>query len=87
LVTVRELAGEIAASQARPVSLTCTGQYRVGDIRSCFADLTRSRNILGYEPEVRFTSGVAELLDWARGESLEDRHDVAEAALRERKLI
>ena len=26
------------------------GNYRVGDIRHCFADITLARRVLGYEP-------------------------------------
>src|SRR5215218_7993284 len=38
-----------------------TGNYRVGDIRHCFADITLARRILGYEPAMPFEQGLIEL--------------------------
>jgi dTDP-L-rhamnose 4-epimerase len=39
-------------------------KFRAGDIRHCFADITRIRTLLGYEPRERFETGVAELVAW-----------------------
>jgi dTDP-L-rhamnose 4-epimerase len=50
-----------------------TGKYRVGDIRHCFADITRARDLLGYEPEVRLEEGVAALAEWLYGQVAHDR--------------
>jgi dTDP-L-rhamnose 4-epimerase len=40
------------------------GKFRAGDIRHCFADTSRIRQLLGYEPRYRFEDGVRELLAW-----------------------
>jgi len=53
------------------------GQYRVGDIRHCFADITRARQELGYEPRVPLQQGLTELASWLEGQAAMDR--VAEA--------
>ncbi|MEX2583481.1 MAG: NAD-dependent epimerase/dehydratase family protein [Gemmatimonadota bacterium] len=62
-----------------------TGRYRVGDIRHCFADITKAREALGYEPRVRLEEGMGELVEWLqRQERPEDavgRH-AAELAAR-----
>lgn len=86
-LTVLDLARLIVKELDSPVELKFTGQFRVGDVRDCYADLTRSRNILGYTPRVMFAAGVAELVSWARGEQVEDRFAEAENALKARKLI
>jgi dTDP-L-rhamnose 4-epimerase len=39
-------------------------KFRAGDIRHCFADITRIRRLLGYEPRHQFESGVSELVAW-----------------------
>ena len=39
-------------------------RFRAGDIRHCFADTTRIRSLLGYEPKYRFEDGVQELVTW-----------------------
>lgn len=85
-LTVLDLARVIKEKLRSPVELKFTAQYRIGDIRDCYADLTASREVLGYQPRIDFTDGVDELIAWAKGESLEDRYSDAERALRERKL-
>lgn len=86
-LTVLDLARLVLKELDSRVEMKFTGQFRVGDIRDCYADLTRSREILGYAPRVAFAAGVAELVSWARGEQVEDRFSEAENALRSRKLI
>jgi dTDP-L-rhamnose 4-epimerase len=39
-------------------------RFRAGDIRHCFADISRIRSVLGYEPRYRFEDGVHELVAW-----------------------
>jgi dTDP-L-rhamnose 4-epimerase len=40
------------------------GKFRAGDIRHCFADTTRIRELLGYQSRYRFQDGVRELVSW-----------------------
>ena len=37
---------------------------RVGDVKHSLADITRAKEILGYEPQVRFEEGLALAIDW-----------------------
>lgn len=55
--------------------------YRVGDIRHCFADISRARRVLGYEPTTSFENGLATLATWLKGRTAEDRVDGARAEL------
>ena len=86
-LTVLDLAELIRQRTGSTVGLEFSGKYRVGDIRDCYADLSKSRSVLGYAPRVSFNAGVDELISWARGEQLEDRFEEAEGALRERRLL
>jgi dTDP-L-rhamnose 4-epimerase len=86
-LTVLDLARHVCRELATPEEFLYQGQFRVGDIRDCFADLTKSRSELGYEPAVPFAAGVAELVSWARGERRDDRLEEAESALRVRNLM
>ena len=86
-LTVLDLAELIRLRTGSKVGLEFSGKYRVGDIRDCYADLSKSRSVLGYDPQVSFNEGVDELIFWARGEQLEDRFEEAEGALRERRLL
>ena len=58
-----------------------TGRFRVGDIRHCYADTRRAKEILGFEAEIKFEQGVGEFLDWARKQ--EGVLDLADRCLRE----
>ncbi|SDJ86378.1 NAD-dependent epimerase/dehydratase family protein [Methanoculleus thermophilus] len=44
------------------------GTARVGDVRHCFADISRAREALGYEPKVSLEEGLLDLVAWVRGE-------------------
>ncbi len=85
-LTVLDLAQSIKEQLGSKVTLNCSNRYRLGDIRDCYADLGRSRSLLGYAPAVPFATGVADLIAWAKGEAVEDRLAIAEGELRERGL-
>jgi dTDP-L-rhamnose 4-epimerase len=40
------------------------GKFRAGDIRHCYADVSRIRNSLGFQPRYQFEDGVQELVAW-----------------------
>jgi dTDP-L-rhamnose 4-epimerase len=44
-------------------------KFRAGDIRHCFADITRARELLGFEPRYRFEDGVPELVAWVASQT------------------
>jgi len=73
---------EIATQIARAVGKEDTepeiiGKCRIGDIRNCFADISRARTILGYTPRVTLQEGLLELADWLEGQVAVDRVDYA----------
>jgi len=77
-VTIREVARSFARVLGKPdLEPEITGQYRIGDIRHCFADIGLAREVLGYEPKVSLEKGMEELAEWLSGETAVDK--VAEA--------
>jgi dTDP-L-rhamnose 4-epimerase len=48
------------------------GKFRAGDIRHCYADAGRARDLLGFAPSVDFAAGIAELADWVRDQTASD---------------
>jgi len=85
-VTVRELAERLAAVLGVEIEPQTTGDYRVGDIRHCFADISLARELLGYEPQVGLEDGMAELAEWLATQTAEDRVDAAQEELARRGL-
>jgi dTDP-L-rhamnose 4-epimerase len=86
-VTVREVAAHVAEVMGKPhIRPEVAGKYRVGDVRHCFADISLARKVLGYEPQVSFHQGLAELAEWLKGQVATDRVDEARAELERRGL-
>jgi dTDP-L-rhamnose 4-epimerase len=85
--TVQEIAERAAQALGRSeIEPEITGKFRIGDIRHCFADITRARQALGYAPSVTLESGLAELATWLDGQEAIDRLDTASAELAQRGL-
>jgi dTDP-L-rhamnose 4-epimerase len=85
--TIRKIAERMATVLGKKnVHPEITGQYRVGDIRHCFADISKARAILGFEPRVSLEEGLSELAAWLEGQAAVDRVAQAAAELAERGL-
>ncbi|HXU60147.1 MAG TPA: NAD-dependent epimerase/dehydratase family protein [Polyangia bacterium] len=85
--SVCEVAERLGAVLGRSrIAPDITGNYRVGDIRHCFADISRARELLGYEPQVSFDAGLEELADWLDRQAADDRVEAARAELHARGL-
>ncbi|MBI3324807.1 MAG: NAD-dependent epimerase/dehydratase family protein [Candidatus Omnitrophica bacterium] len=60
-------------------------KFRAGDIRHCYADISRIRK-LGFEPSVRLEDGLRELVAWGRQAEAVDRVEQATQELAVRGL-
>jgi dTDP-L-rhamnose 4-epimerase len=86
--TILSVAHDLARVMGRPALLpTVTGKYRAGDIRHCFADLTKSRALLGFEPRVSFDDGLTELASYLEDQIADDRAEKATEELLQRGLV
>lgn len=79
-VSIFQVAQEIARMLSSDIQPTVSGTYRAGDIRHCYADISKSTRLLGYKPTVKFRQGVAELVEWLE---YQQAHDYTEKALRQ----
>jgi dTDP-L-rhamnose 4-epimerase len=85
--SVVDVAERMAALLGRPELVPeITGKYRAGDIRHCFADITRARTLLGYAPGVPLERGLTELAEWLAVQAAEDHVEQASAELAARGL-
>jgi dTDP-L-rhamnose 4-epimerase len=85
-ITVNALAELLARTLGKDVAPEVTGEFRFGDIRHCFADVSLAREALGFEPQVTLEAGIAELAEWLAGQTAVDRVDEATAELARRGL-
>jgi dTDP-L-rhamnose 4-epimerase len=85
--TVRDIASRLSRVMGKEhIQPEILGKYRVGDIRHCFADIAKARQVLGYEPQVTLDDGMAELASWLEGQAAVDRVAQASAELSKRGL-
>lgn len=85
--SVLELATTLLDSASLKVPVRVTGQYRVGDIRHCFADVSRLEKYLGLRPTVSLSDGLKRFCAWASKEPVhEDKLDAATRELRAKGL-
>lgn len=61
-------------------------KYRVGDIRHCFADISKAETMLGYNPEVSLEEGLKELALWLKDQIAYDYVEQATSELDKRGL-
>ncbi|WP_407520295.1 NAD-dependent epimerase/dehydratase family protein [Lacibacter sp. MH-610] len=62
--TVLEVAEALGNGYGNETSLQITGDFRVGDIRHNYADLTKIQQKLGFVPRVSFAEGIARFTAW-----------------------
>ncbi len=74
-VSIRRVAELLASALGVALQPAITGKYRAGDIRHCYADISRARALLGYEPQVSHEEGFMELAQWLQSQEAEDRAD------------
>jgi len=66
-VSVNQLAVEVGRLLGRPDLKPVHEPERAGDLKHSFADLSRAKSVLGYQPIVSFEEGLGETLEWYRG--------------------
>jgi dTDP-L-rhamnose 4-epimerase len=77
-ISIRDVANLLARSlgaTTTELAPVITHKYRAGDIRHCYADLSRARMLLGYEPQTSHEAGFGELAEWLASQEAEDKAD------------
>lgn len=86
-MSIADMARALARAVGRTIEPNVTGEFRQGDIRHCFADVSRAAEQLGFRASITFDDGARELASWAVDQAPEDRTDAANAELRRLGLI
>jgi dTDP-L-rhamnose 4-epimerase len=86
--TVVEVAELLARSMGREdIAPEVTGKARTGDIRHCFADVSKAERELGFRARQNFGDGLAELAGWVAQQEAIDRAEEARRELEARGLV
>ena len=85
-VSIAHVARTLAATLAPEVQPDIVGRFREGDIRHCYADISKIQSLLGYAPQVKFEDGMLELVEWVRRQTAVDNFSAAAQELERRGL-
>lgn len=88
-ITIREVAETLIEQYGKAGEITpeIVGDYRSGDIRHCYADTTKARTLLDFEPRVNLDRGMEELVEWGREQDVEDNFEDAYRELESKGLL
>ncbi len=85
-LTILDIANTLIKLYDSKAKLKITNDFREGDIRHCFADISKIKK-LGFSPRFSFEEGMKELVSWGEQAKFSDRLEVALDELKERNLI
>ena len=86
-VTIENVALRLAKVLGSSIEPEITGKYRVGDIRHCFPDLSRTKDILGYRAKMTLEEGMRDLATWLDLQTAHDNFNEMSHQLASRGLV
>ena len=70
------------------VPLTVSGNYRLGDIRHNFADISKARRLLGFSPRWSFDAGIERFARWVDGQQVQaDRYEDSIEEMKTERIV
>lgn len=85
-LTIKSIAETLAVLLEVDVSPIVTQTFRKGDVRHCYADMSKAKKVLGWKPSVSFKEGMKELIAWSKDTEAVDLFDEASNKLKEKGL-
>ena len=86
-IDVMTVANTLVKTYESNSKITISGNYRLGDIRDNYADLTKIKEKLGFEPKVDFEEGISRFTKWVEMQEVaEDKYEKSVDEMREKGL-
>lgn len=86
-IDVNTVASTLTKEYKSNSKITISGNYRLGDIRDNYADLTKIKSKLGFEPKVSFEEGIRRFTSWVNvQEVVEDKYEKSIEEMKEKGL-
>ncbi|OWV65431.1 dehydratase [Rhizobium sp. R339] len=86
--TIADVATLLADAMGTPeIGPDIMNQARSGDIRNCFADISKARELLGFKPKYRLENSLGPFAEWVRQTGAVDRGAEMKRQLEERGLV
>ena len=71
-----------------PTKIQITGNYRLGDIRSNYADLSKINSLLGFVSSITFDEGISRFVNWVNLQEVQqDNYQQSITELKDRGLF
>jgi dTDP-L-rhamnose 4-epimerase len=87
-ISILEVANVLIKKYNSKVKPLLANKYREGDIRYCFADVSKIKRKVGFEASIKFEDGIDDLIRWVdKQQDIKDGFQKAEEELKKRKLI
>lgn len=86
--SVLQVANTLMQHYEKAVPLEISGQYRKGDIRHNFADISRLQQLIGFTPNIDFNNGIKRFCDWVKQQEIQtDKYEQSLAELKAKGLM
>lgn len=86
-IDVNTVASTLTRAYNSKSKITISGNYRLGDIRDNYADLTKIKNKLGFEPKISFEEGIRRFTKWVNAQEIvEDKYEKSIEEMKEKGL-
>jgi dTDP-L-rhamnose 4-epimerase len=87
-IDVLTVANTLRQAYNSDVKVSVSGNYRLGDIRHNYADITKLKMLLGYEPIVMFDEGISKFVKWVNTQVIkEDSYERSINEMKEKGLF
>jgi len=85
--SIKGMAETLAQLNGSDLKPKVTNQFRKGDVRHCYADISKIKSRLGFAPSMGFEEGMREIIEWGKGVEAEDKFEQAADELKKKKLV
>ena len=86
-IDVLTVANTLVKEYSSNSKIEVSGNYRLGDIRGNYSDLTKIKEKLGFEPKDSFEEGVSKSVKWVNlQEVFEDKYESSIDEMKEKGL-
>jgi dTDP-L-rhamnose 4-epimerase len=86
-IDVKTIANILIEKYQSVVKTHVSGNYRIGDIRHNFADISKINKLLGFVPKYDFIQGIQKFTEWVNLQSVqEDRYEESIREIKEKNL-
>lgn len=86
-ITIKQVAEILLKLYGKDLKPLITNKSRKGDVKHCFADISKIRNKLDFKPKISFKKGMEELTIWSKSAESVDKVEQATQELKDKGLL